>query len=73
MRVVWRFMSVSSEAKAVDLYKGLDCGRFDPEKSDHIPRNHRMMFDIVRDDSAYAGAAQINYPLTFGGMKVFPA
>jgi len=29
-------MSVSSEAKAVDLYKGLDCGRFDPEKSDHI-------------------------------------
>jgi hypothetical protein len=39
----------------------------------YIPRNHRMMFDIVRDDSAYAGAAQINYPLTFGGMKVFPA
>ena len=22
--------------KAVDLYKGMDCGRFDPEKSDHI-------------------------------------
>ena len=39
----------------------------------YIPRNHRMMFDIVRDDSAYAGAAQVDYPLTFGGMKVFPA
>jgi hypothetical protein len=22
--------------KAVDAFKGLDCGRFDPEKSDHI-------------------------------------
>lgn len=39
----------------------------------YIPRNHRMYFDIQRNDAAYAGAASVNYPLTFGGMKVFPA
>jgi hypothetical protein len=27
---------MSGQAKAVDLYKGMDCGRFDPEKADHI-------------------------------------
>jgi hypothetical protein len=25
-----------SATRAVDLWKGMDCGRFDPEKSDHI-------------------------------------
>jgi hypothetical protein len=38
----------------------------------YLPINHRMSFDILRNDAAYAGAAQVNYPLTFGGMKVFP-
>jgi len=136
--------------RAVDAFKGLDCGSFDPEKSDHIhgraqarlwggdfrgvkvrgceacvfgeryqhtcgrarpvrcsvcgwpmaatvqegcvpgqaslgcaraadsgrvpeiyiPRNHKMWFDISRSDAAYAGAAAVNYPMTFGGMKV---
>jgi hypothetical protein len=37
-----------------------------------MPAKHRMYFDISRDDSAYAGAAVVNYPLTFGGMKVYP-
>ena len=38
----------------------------------YIPKNHRMWFDIARNDAAYAGAAPIAYPMTFGGMKVFP-
>jgi hypothetical protein len=38
----------------------------------YLPINHRMFFDISRNDSAYAGAASLNYPLTLGGMKVFP-
>jgi len=37
----------------------------------YIPRTHKMWFDIERNDLAYAGAAAVDYPLTFGGMKVF--
>ncbi len=38
----------------------------------YIPRNHKMWFDIQRFDLPYAGTVPVNYPLTFGGAKVFP-
>jgi hypothetical protein len=39
----------------------------------YLPKNHRMYYDIQRDDRAYAGAAPVDYPMTWGGMKVYPA
>jgi hypothetical protein len=39
----------------------------------YIPKNHRMFFDIQRNDGAYAGAAPAAYPMTWAGMKVYPA
>lgn len=39
----------------------------------YLPKNHRMFFDITRSDVAYAGAAPVAYPMTWGGMKVYPA
>jgi hypothetical protein len=39
----------------------------------YIPKSHRMFYDIQRNDSAYAGAAPVAYPMTWGGMKVYPA
>jgi hypothetical protein len=38
----------------------------------YIPQNHKMWFDITRNDSGYAGAVSQDYPLTFGGCKVYP-
>jgi hypothetical protein len=38
----------------------------------YIPKNHKIWFDVYRDDAA-VGAAPLDYPLTFGGAKVFPA
>ena len=37
--------------KAVDAYKGLDCGRFDPEKSDHVHGRRgapALLFDSMK-------------------------
>ena len=37
--------------RATDLWKGMDCGRFDPEKSDHIHGRSgapTLLFDRMR-------------------------
>ncbi len=39
----------------------------------YIARLHQMFYDISRNDTAYAGAAPVAYPMTFAGMKVYPA
>ena len=38
----------------------------------YMPRNHQLLYTITRNDAAYPGLGAVDYPLLFGGMKVFP-
>lgn len=44
-------------------------GLFFPEI--YVPRLHTLRYDVVRDDSAYLGAAAVDYPVSLIGMKVW--
>jgi len=47
-------------------------GLFYPEI--YVPRNHHLIYDVYRNDSAYVGAQTTDYyPVTLIGMKVWPA
>lgn len=40
----------------------------------YIPKNHKLYYDIIRQDSGYAGAATIpNFPITLLGSRVYDA
>jgi hypothetical protein len=45
-------------------------GLFYPEI--YVPKQHVLYYDLVRSDAGYAGAVAEDFPITFGGMKVFP-
>ena len=38
----------------------------------YIPKNHQLLYTVTRNDAAYPGLGPVDYPLLFGGMKVFP-
>ena len=37
----------------------------------YVPKNNLLYIDVLRADVAYAGAAQVDLPIAFLGMKVF--